>query len=180
MADDQNKNPNEADDSFGLPDIDYKPIDRTPEAAAATDGGSGTTNPEEPVRETPKYTYTPPAEPSSKAPLVIGLLIGIIVLLAAVLIYYYVIKPDRERKEKAKIEAAEKEKREQEAARLAREKEEAERKRREAEEAEKNKVPPVGTIETLSARTQRYYVVVASAVDGDLIMDRAKEMSASG
>ncbi|MFN5170758.1 MAG: hypothetical protein ACK5DD_14145 [Cyclobacteriaceae bacterium] len=183
MADDQNKNPNESDDNFGLPDIEYKPIDRAEDAPAATDGGWESTEPEkpkEPVRETPKYSYTAPEEPSSKAPLIIGLIIGVIVVLAGFLIYFYVIKPDQERKEKARIEAAEKKKRDEEAARLAREQEEAERARKAAEEAEKNKIPPVGTIETLSARTQRYYVVVASAVDGDLIMDRAKKMSASG
>ncbi|MFN7406674.1 MAG: hypothetical protein ACK5SL_09055 [Cyclobacteriaceae bacterium] len=183
MADDQNKIPNEADDNFGLPEIEYKPIERAEETLAVTDGGWETAEPEkkeEPARETPKHLYTPPEEPSSKAPLIIGVIIGVIVLLAGILIYFYVIKPDQERKEKARIEAAEKKKRDDEAARLAREQAEAERKRQEAEEAEKNKIPPAGTIETLSARTQRYYVVVASAVDGDLIMDRAKKMSASG
>ena len=40
--------------------------------------------------------------------------------------------------------------------------------------------PAEGTIETLADRTGRYYVVVSSSVDGDLAMDRAKKLSASG
>ena len=40
--------------------------------------------------------------------------------------------------------------------------------------------PAIGTIETLSGRSGRYYVVVASAIDGDLIMDYAKKLSANG
>ncbi|HET7179092.1 MAG TPA: hypothetical protein VFI14_05175, partial [Chryseosolibacter sp.] len=40
--------------------------------------------------------------------------------------------------------------------------------------------PPAGTIETLNERTGRYYVVIASAIDGDLIMDYAKKLSAKG
>jgi len=119
MADDQNKIPNEADDNFGLPEIEYKPIERAEETLAVTDGGWETAEPEkkeEPARETPKHLYTPPEEPSSKAPLIIGVIIGVIVLLAGILIYFYVIKPDQERKEKARIEAAEKKKRDDEAA----------------------------------------------------------------
>ena len=40
--------------------------------------------------------------------------------------------------------------------------------------------PPAGTIETLSDRQGRYFVVVASSIDGDLIMDYAKKLSAKG
>ena len=40
--------------------------------------------------------------------------------------------------------------------------------------------PVAGTIETLSGRSGRYYVVVASSIDGDLIMDYAKKLSAKG
>src|SRR5690606_38925019 len=40
--------------------------------------------------------------------------------------------------------------------------------------------PVVGTIETLNERTGRYYVVVASAIDGDLLMDFARKLSAQG
>ena len=43
-----------------------------------------------------------------------------------------------------------------------------------------NATPAVGTIETLNERTGRYYVVIASAIDGDLIMDYAKKLSEKG
>ena len=43
-----------------------------------------------------------------------------------------------------------------------------------------NATPAEGTIETLTERTRRYYVVVASAIDDDLIMDYAKNLSKKG
>jgi hypothetical protein len=43
-----------------------------------------------------------------------------------------------------------------------------------------NAIPTVGTIETLTDRTRRYYVVISSAVDGDLVMDYAKRLSEKG
>ena len=108
---------------------------------------------------------------------VLGILV---VLLAGGLIYLYVIKPRNEAAEKARIEqlakdAALKKKAEEE--RLAKEKEEAERKRL---EELANAKPAVGTIETLSAATRRYYVVVSSDIDDDLLMDYAKKLSEKG
>jgi hypothetical protein len=47
-----------------------------------------------------------------------------------------------------------------------------------AAEEEVNQEP--GTILTISERTGRYYVVVASAIDGDLAMDYAQELAAEG
>jgi hypothetical protein len=40
--------------------------------------------------------------------------------------------------------------------------------------------PAVGAIDTLTGRTGRYYVVVASNIDDDLLMDYARKLSASG
>jgi hypothetical protein len=40
--------------------------------------------------------------------------------------------------------------------------------------------PPAGTIETLSERTGRYYVIIASGIDGDLIEDYAKKLAPKG
>jgi hypothetical protein len=74
--------------------------------------------------------------------------------------------------------AADKQRRE-EAARLAKEKEAEEQRAKELAAAAEAK-PAIGTIETLSGRTGRYYVVIASAVDGDLIMDYANKLSAKG
>ena len=54
------------------------------------------------------------------------------------------------------------------------------RKRLEAEEALAKADPAEGYMESLTAPTGRYYVVVASAIDADLVMDYAKKLSAKG
>jgi hypothetical protein len=77
------------------------------------------------------------------------------------------------------VKAAELKKQKAEEERLAKLREEEERKRREAEAAA-NAKPAEGTIETLTERTRRYYVVVSSNIDDDLIMDYAKKLSAKG
>jgi hypothetical protein len=43
--------------------------------------------------------------------------------------------------------------------------------------AQANAKPLVGTVETLSERTRKYYVVIASAIDDDLIMDHANKLT---
>lgn len=175
---DKPNNGNDSEDNFGLPDLDYKPIDRTEEKAGK--------QPEEST-ETTGSRYTPTygaaSEEKSKAPVIIGLIIGLVIMAAVALIYWYVWRPAQLEKERQEL-ALKKEKEEQEAKRKAEEQEKArlaeeEGKRREAEEAAKAN-PPVGTIETLAARTGRYYVVISSAVDGDLSMDYAKKLSAKG
>jgi hypothetical protein len=163
---------NNAEDSFGLPDIEYKPLENPEQEQSQT-------NVEEPVRE--PYSYKPEEEPKSNAPVIIAVIIGLVLVVAAFLIYQYVYKPQAAEKQKKELaaKAADKQKKE-EAARLAREKEaEEQRKRDEAAAAEVAK-PAAGTVETLSSRTGRYYVVVASAVDDDLIMDYANKLSAKG
>jgi len=62
---------------------------------------------------------------------------------------------------------------------LAQEKAEEDRKRLEADSLAKAS-PAQGTIETLSERTRRYFVVVSSNIDDDLLMDYAKKLSAKG
>jgi hypothetical protein len=41
-------------------------------------------------------------------------------------------------------------------------------------------IPEVGTIETITAPTGKFYIVAHSSIDGDLIMDRAKALSSEG
>ena len=43
-----------------------------------------------------------------------------------------------------------------------------------------NAKPVIGTIETLTAPTRRYYVIVTSDIDDDLLMDYAKKLSEKG
>jgi hypothetical protein len=135
---------------------------------------------EEPVREEyrPSYSYTR-EEPKSNATAIISVVIGLVVVVAGFLIYQYVYKPQQEKEKQEQLaREANARKEREEQARLAREQEE-ERKRKEAEAAA-NATPKEGTIETLSERTRRYYVVISSAVDGDLVMDYAKKLSAKG
>jgi len=175
-------------DSFGLPDIDYKPIDRTENASSEPAVESTASQPESQessyqTEEKPKveerYVYSPPVEEKSKAPVVIGIVIAAVVVIAGFLIYNFVYKPKAEKERQEQLAKAEKARKAKEEERLAREREEAERLKREAEAAA-NAKPAVGTVEILSAPTKRYYVVITSAVDGDLTMDYAKKLSAKG
>jgi len=176
-ANDQN-NENNSEDNFGLPDIEYKPLET--ETTGEPEVESVAEQKEETVREA--YTYVPQEEAKSNAPIIIAVVIGLVLIVGAFLIYQYVYKPkaDKEKRELAEKKRLDEQKRkDEEAARLARENEEAERKRLEAEAAA-NAKPAAGTFETLTSRTGRYYVVVASAVDGDLTTDYAKKLSAKG
>jgi hypothetical protein len=119
-------------------------------------------------------------EPKSKAPVVLGVVIVLVLLVAGYLIYNFVYKPraeaDRIKKEQLSREALLK-KQQEEAAALAKKQEEDERRRL---EALAKATPVVGTIETISAPTKRYYVVVTSDIDDDLLMDYARKLSAKG
>jgi cytoskeletal protein RodZ len=167
---------NSSEDSFGLPDIEYKPLEKQEPKIEETVYKS-----EETVRES--YSYTPAEEPKSNAPVIISIVIGIVLLVAGYLVWAYVYKPQAA--EKAKKELAAK----NAAAKAAKDKANREAAERVADEQRKREAeaaalaaakPAVGTIETLSSPTRRYYVVVASAVDGDLTMDYAKKLSAKG
>jgi ribosomal protein L9 len=174
-------------DNFGLPDIDYKPLDRAEEISGAVAQEETLPEPErssysyqaETPKEEERVPYVPMEEPKSNAPMIIGLIIGLVVVVAGFLIYFYVYKPKAEKARQEQIERAALKKKEAEEARLAKLREEEERKRREAEAAA-NAKPAIGAIETLTERTKRYYVVVSSNVDDDLIMDYAKKLSAKG
>ncbi|UII19207.1 SPOR domain-containing protein [Fulvivirga ligni] len=229
-----NDNINEADDSFGLPDVDFEPISREePEEEPEEEPSYTTTDSieeeeettvEEPynndyqeeeverevveeeytVKETVYYepesdenayesekeqeyvpgSYTPPKD-NSVVPKVLGVLV--VVLLAAIAIWFFVFEQpkndqaesDALRAKADSVEQAQLAEKQREAERIAQE----EAARRAAEEqaaAEAAAKPKIGAIETISSRTGRYYVVVASAIDGDLAMDHAKKLSKAG
>ncbi len=172
---------NNGDDNFGLPDIEYKPLDTASDPASGISEENVIQNTDAEQKDT-NYSYTPVEEPKSKASVVITVIIGIVLIASAFLYYQYVYKPSAEKAKKEQLakEATDK-KQKEEAARLAKEKEEAERLRIEAEKAAAaNMTPAEGTVEILNARTGRYYVVVSSAIDDDLTMDYAKKLSADG
>ncbi|QOI98192.1 MAG: SPOR domain-containing protein [Flammeovirgaceae bacterium] len=194
-----NENQASSDDTFGLPEINYEPIRRDepatepepePESeplhesepvAQVDEATTGeTTYSEEPVAPAEsEYHYEPVKEPAPVWPKVLAIVLVVVVALGAA--YYFLIyQPQQEEKarqaaikaqqDKERIEREEEENR----ARLAREA--AEKRRLDSLAA----IPTTGTIETLEQRTGKYYVVVASAVDVDLLTDYAKKLSEKG
>jgi hypothetical protein len=191
-------NENLNDDSFGLPDLDYKPLDSTPpqettpttvneekkEEVKPAPVVENTYRTVETKKESPtRSTYTPSymeEENKSKAPVIVGIVVALAVVIAGTLFYFFVYKPQQAQKERAVREAAELKARQEEEIRLRQEREEAARRRAADSLAAIVAIPKEGTITTLTDRTKRYYVVVTSAVDGDLVMDYAKKLSAKG
>jgi hypothetical protein len=188
-------NENLNDDSFGLPDLDIKPLE-TPQEETPSSKPSPTRKEEvksEPVIEssrnttetrTPKRTYQPymdeEEEERSRAPIIVGIVIALAVVIAGGLYYLYVYKPNQAAKQEQLAREVEEKRLAAEKERLEREAVEARRQHEADSLAALNATPKEGTIETLTDRTRRYYVVVTSAIDGDLVMDYAKKLSAKG
>jgi hypothetical protein len=183
---------NESDDTFGLPEIEYEPINRdeTKEVTEEPPAQDYTVEPEveqQQVEEEQAYaqsTYTPAYEEEEEQKSSVGTIILILVLLAVLGAggYYYfgVFKPQQDKEARLKAKQAED-------ARLADQKriEEAAEARRLADEQRRadslaNLKPAIGVIESLAERTGKYYVVIASAIDDDLIMDYAQKLSKKG
>ena len=176
------------DDSFGLPDLNYKPLEPKKETPASppkiekkVEKAPTTTRIQSPGTKLKAGMPLPKQEDDSdKSRVLVGILVPIIILVVAYFGYVYLYQKPKEEKARqeqiAREAEAKKKKADEEAARIAREKEEADRLAREAENAK----PAVGSIETLSAKTGRWYVVAASSVDDDLIMDEAQRMSVKG
>ena len=180
------------DDSFGLPDLNFKPLEpkpETPPPAAPKPAPKVERKPEAPrptgriqTAGTPNRVVKRAGEPEeekSSTSVVIGILVPILILVGGYFAYIYLYKKP---KEKAAIEAANKKKEENErkakatADSLARVRADEEARLREAANAK----PAIGTIETLTAATGRFYVIAASSIDDDLIMDEAQRMSTRG
>ena len=189
------------DDSFGLPEIDYEPLKREEPAGESADTFNSSTDsdftPPEPILDVPtppiqerkefgeensyyepNYNYSYEEERPSIWPKLL-LVLALLVLAGGAFWYFLSYKPNQDevarRREKERLAIAEAEE-QRRAEQAAREREEA------AKQAE-TPAPaalPAGTIETLTGRSGRYYVIVASSIDGDLIMDYAKKLSAKG
>ncbi len=190
-TEDENKN-NQNEDNFGLPDLDYKPLDQLEEKPEETkvepiefESGDTVTLHEETAREEEvkynKHGFIPePDEPKSNAKVVIALMIAVVIGAAGFLVWKYVIQPANEKTKMERLAKIEKDKKAKEARELAAKQKEEEERQRLAAEAAAKATPAEGTIEKLTDRTGKYYVVVASAVDADLLMDHAKKLSAKG
>lgn len=190
-----NENENVNDDSFGLPDIDYKPLESTQQEQTTTHKEEEKV--EESVADRTAYTETTKEtetrsnytssyssymeeENKSRAPVIIGVVVAIAVVVAGALFYFLVYQPQQEEKARIAREALLQKQREEQLIRDRQAAEEAARQRAADSLAALNAQPKEGTIETLTDRTRRYYVVVTSAIDGDLVMDYAKKLSAKG
>lgn len=188
-----NENDNVNDDSFGLPDLDYKPLETTHEQTTTHKEEEKVVEPvaERTYTETKKETetrsnysssYSPymEEENKSKAPVIIGIVVAVAVVVAGALFYFFVYKPGQVEKERIAREAQLQKQKDEQAIRDRQAIEEAARQRVADSLAALQAQPKEGTIETLTDRTRRYYVVITSAIDGDLVMDHAKKLSAKG
>lgn len=189
----ENENDNVNDDSFGLPDLDYKPLESTQQEQTTTQKEQEKFT--EPIAERPietkketetvsnytsSYSSYMEEENKSRTPVIIGVVVAVAVVVFGALFYFFVYKPGQEKKElEARIATEQRLKQEQEI-RDRQAAEQAANQRRADSLAAIQTQPKEGTIETLTDRTQRYYVVITSAVDGDLVMDYAKKLSAKG
>ena len=187
------------DDTFGLPEIEYQPLNRetTPEpetrASETPESHQPEYTEEQPITHTTmereevrqnEYTstyYDDEDDNNSPWPKILGIA-AVLLLIGAGVWYFVSYKPKQDQLAADKA-------RQEEQARLDASRAEEERlneQRLIAEEAQRradsvaNATPVAGTVETLGERTGRYYVVVASAIDGDLIMDYAKKLSSKG
>src|SRR5690348_14986496 len=182
---------NESDDTFGLPEIEYEPLKRdepsAPEPAAEPVAEPEEVAPEieesyqEEVVEEQEYKspYAEEEEESSVWPKVLGFVV--VLLLAGGAAWYFLsYKPKQDAAaEKLRLEKLEADARKQAEEQLAEQK--RIRDQHVADSlAAANAKPAEGTIEALSGRTGRYYIVVASAIDDDLIMDYANKLVKKG
>ena len=207
---DEQDNINEADDSFGLPDLDFNTLDDEPEETS-----DEAEEPEEVVEATeeevdeviaeseeetveevaeedeqdedaeeeskPATTYVPP-KAESNTPRIIGALV-ITVLLSGAIWYFMFYRPQAAAEEKAKQEQLAKD---QEAARIAAAKKKQEEERLAAEQAANADADAdeassqTAEFSTISEPTGRYYIVIESFLDGDMAMDLGKKMKEDG
>src|SRR6478736_2997481 len=103
-TDDTNKNSND-EDNFGLPDIEYKPLDQLDSSKAPEETKAENTS-ENTSHEAPVYEEE---EESSGTGRIIGWIVVLVVLVGAFLAYRYIYVP---KKEKEKLERLAKEKEE--------------------------------------------------------------------
>ncbi len=169
---------NSSDENFGLPELEFKPLEeQAPKTEEPVSQEQPADTPSTPTESFDSYAVD---EAKSKAPLILTIVIVLVVALAGYLIYNFLYLPGaREKAKKEELARQQAEaKRKADAERAAQERAAEEERKR--QEALANAKPAVGTIEVLNARTRRYYVVITSDIDDDLLMDYAKKLSAQG
>jgi hypothetical protein len=201
---DSSENLSQSDDTFGLPEIEYEPINRdaTPEETPSEQSGSTEqeSRTEQPAEEPKPYFEDTPRYEDSRTqyssysyshetetpmwPRALLIVLGIVILVGGGLWYFMYYKPKRDEEKRSAAaelaksqEAFRRDKAKQDSLKLI---EDARQKRIADSLAAIALKPAVGTIEMLSGRTGKYYVVVASDIDDDLLMDYAKKLSTQG
>lgn len=112
-------------------------------------------------------------------PKILGFLL--VFLIAAGVVYYFAFHLPEKEKEKARIAQQAELRRKQAVLDEAKRAEEQLVRDREQRRLDSlANLPKTGSLETLSGRTGRYYVVVASAIDVDLLTDFGKELVSKG
>lgn len=179
------------DDTFGLPEIEYQPLNReeTPKTSTTESYSQPTSNetqtPREMENEVQNNEYNPNAyytndedEAGSPWPKILGVLL-LLAIAGGAFWYFGVYRPKQAEAlaEKARIEQEARDKQKQ--ADLLEQKRLEDEKRR-ADSLANLATPATGVIDTLTERTGRYYVIIASGVDGDLILDYAKKLAPKG
>lgn len=202
---------NDVDDTFGLPEVDYQPLNRNepkadPEPAVEQEAEIEpepvneiyevreeqveSYHEEEPVHHDElvdedhseyKSAYAYMEEDRSPLwPKVVGIIVVLLLLAGGAYYYFGVHQPQQElRAEEARLEEAN---RAAEAKRLNDERIAAEL-RAQADQRMQDSLANLqktGSLERLSGRTGRYYVVVASAIDDDLLEDYANKLVKQG
>ncbi len=199
-------NVNEADDSFGLPDLDYKPLDEDSaepeeelnaeenapleeepeieEAESFSDDQNEVKEEieqEETEEEKPALRYQLEEE-SSNTPKIIGGLI--VVLLLAAIVWYFGFY----QKQQKEIAAAEEAKQEQLDQQKAAEEEAARKKKATADTAAEEEARQAveaeeqvnAGVQILSERSGRYYIVLESFIDEDFAKDFGNKIAQEG
>ena len=214
----ENINNDASDDTFGLPEVDYEPIQRDEpleepsepigppsedptyevppyQAEVPTDEPSAVYESREEIRHSePVYEEHPVEEHQEYHsryaymeennqpvwPKVVAIVL--LILLAGSALYYFAYY----RPQQQEAEQRDRDLREQREQNLRAERDrQAELKRLQDEAAQRRadsiaSIPKEGSIERLSGRTGQYWVVVASAIDDDLLLDFAQQLSKNG
>jgi hypothetical protein len=188
-SDSMNENQN-TDDTFGLPEIEYRPLNReqapdpAPESSSATSQNQTYKEMEREEVQQNEYNqnqntyYDDDDDNGSPWPKILGIL-AILILVGGAVWYFGFERPRKMAAEKLEQERLDAEAKQREQDQLAEQKR-LERERAVADSLSALSTPSTGVIDTLTERTGRYYVIVASAIDGDLLLDYANKLLPKG
>jgi DNA-binding transcriptional regulator YbjK len=198
-----------SDDTFGLPEVEYEPIKRdqteeeppvekTEEPVYETneyqqpeqtyysdrvDEETAEAYEEHHEEDVPQYQSRYSYMEQNQSPVWPKVLLGILIFLivGGAVYYFAVYQPGKEKERKAQVDAENRRKAAADEKKRLESLAEEQRIRDEQRRADSlASIKMEGSVETLSGRTGQYYVVVASAIDDDLLMDFANKLVKDG